>query len=205
MDGHPLLKVSNDVFPKPGDAPINHPAGHVDIAERKDSVWREDCCPLAVNAIVLPEKRGCRVDKIACNSAGWLAAGLPVEHSFLKGIIMKVLIIFNREPYDMTDVSWNGLRLAGTLLKNGHDIRLFLMNDAVDMARDVCKPPQGYDQDLVQMLKELIADGATVRVCGTCMTRCGIHANQPYFDGAEKSTMQALSEWVIDSDKVLTF
>ena len=118
---------------------------------------------------------------------------------------MKVLIIFNREPYDMTDVSWNGLRLARTLLKNGHDIRIFLMNDAVDMARDVCKPPQGYDQDLVKMLKELIADGATVRVCGTCMARCGIHANQPYFDGAEKSTLQSLSEWVIDSDKVLTF
>ncbi len=55
------------------------------------------------------------------------------------------------------------------------------------------------------MLKELIADGATVRVCGTCMARCGIHASQPYFEGAEKSTMQALSEWVIDSDKVLTF
>ena len=46
---------------------------------------------------------------------------------------MKVLIIFNREPYDMTDVSWNGLRLARTLLKNGHDIRIFLMNDAVDV------------------------------------------------------------------------
>ena len=55
------------------------------------------------------------------------------------------------------------------------------------------------------MLKELIADGATVRVCGTCMACCGIHASQPYFEGAEKSTMQALSEWVIDSDKVLTF
>lgn len=68
----------------------------------------------------------------------------------LKGVIMKVLIVFNREPYDMTDVSWNGLRLAKTLLKNGHDIRIFLMNDAVDMVRDVCIPPDGYDQDLVQ-------------------------------------------------------
>ena len=77
---------------------------------------------------------------------------------------MKVLIIFNREPYDMTDVSWNGLRLAKTLQKNGHDIRIFLMNDAVDLARDVCKPPEAYDQDLVQILKELIVDGAAVRV-----------------------------------------
>lgn len=118
---------------------------------------------------------------------------------------MKVLIIFNREPYDNTDVTWNGLRLAGQLVESGQDVRIFLMNDAVDMARDACKPPDGYDQDLSRMLKELIARNVTVKVCGTCMARCGIYKNQPYFDGAEKSTMQALTEWVIDSDKVLTF
>lgn len=118
---------------------------------------------------------------------------------------MKVLIVFNREPYDSTDVTWNGLRLANTLLKNGHDVRLFLMNDAVDMARDICKPPENYDQDLSQMLRELIAQGVAVRVCGTCMARCGIYKNYPYFEGAEKSTMQALSEWVVECDRVLTF
>lgn len=56
---------------------------------------------------------------------------------------MKTLIIFNREPYDNTDVTWNGLRLADKLLEAGSEVRLFLMNDAVDMARDVCRPPGG--------------------------------------------------------------
>jgi uncharacterized protein involved in oxidation of intracellular sulfur len=37
------------------------------------------------------------------------------------------------------------------------------------------------------------------------MARCGLYRNHPYFDGAEHSTLQALSEWVVDSDKVLTF
>lgn len=78
------------------------------------------------------------------------------------------------------------------------------MNDAVDMARDVCRPPEGYDQDLSQMLKTLITRGVPVKVCGTCMARCGIYKNH-HFDGAEKSTMPALAEWVIDSDKVITF
>jgi len=118
---------------------------------------------------------------------------------------MKVLILFNREPYDGTDVTWNGLRLAGALQKNGQEVRIFLMNDAVDMARDVCTPPVGYDQDLSRMLKDLIAAGVKVRVCGTCMARCGIHKNHPYFEGAEHSTMQALSEWVVDSDRVISF
>ncbi len=118
---------------------------------------------------------------------------------------MKVLIIFNREPYDGTDVTFNGLRLAANLREKGAQVRIFLMNDSVDMARDLCQMPEGYDQDLSQMLKDLIAKGVPVKVCGSCQVRCGIYKNHPYFKGAEKSTMEALSDWVIESDRVLTF
>ncbi|NLC69946.1 MAG: DsrE family protein [Desulfuromonadaceae bacterium] len=118
---------------------------------------------------------------------------------------MKILIIFNREPYDGTDITWNGLRLAGKLAETDQEVRIFLMNDSVDMARDVCKPPEGYDQDLSNMLKVIISRGVPVKVCGTCMARCGVYKNHPYFEGAAKATMAELAEWVIDSDKVLTF
>jgi uncharacterized protein involved in oxidation of intracellular sulfur len=118
---------------------------------------------------------------------------------------MKILFILNHEPYNGTDVTWNALRLAYNLLKDKQDIRIFLMNDSVDLARDICKKPESYDQDLVEMLKGLIANGAIVKVCGTCMARCGIFKNEPYYHGASKSTMQDLTDWVIDSDKVLTF
>lgn len=118
---------------------------------------------------------------------------------------MSILIVFNREPYDNTDVTWNGLRLASQLLDTGNEVRIFLMNDSVDMARDVCVAPDHYDQDLRQMLKDLIARGITVKVCGTCMARCGIYKNHPYFEGAQEATMQELAEWVVTSEKVLTF
>lgn len=118
---------------------------------------------------------------------------------------MKILFIFNREPYDSTDVTWNGLRLAENLTESGADVRIFLMNDAVDLARDACVKPDTYDQDLGEMLKGLIALGAEVKVCGTCMARCGMYKNQPYFDGALKSTMPELAAWVSESDKILTF
>ena len=118
---------------------------------------------------------------------------------------MKILIVFNRPPYDNTDVTWNGLRLVDKLLDKGQEVRIFLMNDSVDMARDACKPPEGYDQDLSQMLKDLINRNVEVKVCGTCMARCGIHINQPYFEGAKTSTMPELAAWIIDSDRVLTF
>ncbi len=77
---------------------------------------------------------------------------------------MKILIIFNHEPYDGTDVTWNGLRLADKLVEGGSEVRIFLMNDAVDLARDACRPPEAYEQDLSGMLKALIARGVTVRV-----------------------------------------
>jgi uncharacterized protein involved in oxidation of intracellular sulfur len=79
------------------------------------------------------------------------------------------------------------------------------MNDSVDLARDVCKPPEGYDQGLSQMLRDLIANNVSVKVCGTGMAHCGIYKNHPYFEGAAKSTMGELDDWVTDSDKVITF
>ncbi len=118
---------------------------------------------------------------------------------------MNILIVFNRPPYDGTDVTWNGLRLAGKLAEQGHAVRIFLMNDAVDLARESCRPPEHYDQDLVSLLKNLIARGVAVKVCGTCMARCGLHRNEPYYAGANQATMGELAEWVASSEKVLTF
>lgn len=118
---------------------------------------------------------------------------------------MTVLIVFNRAPYDGTDVAWNGLRLAGKLAENGQTVRIFLMNDSVDLARESCRAPAGYDQDLVAMLKALIAKGMAVKVCGTCMARCGLHKNEPYYVGATQATMADLAEWVAASNRILTF
>lgn len=123
----------------------------------------------------------------------------------MEGRRMSILIIFNRAPYDGTDVNWNGLRLAEKLFEAGQEIQIFLMNDAVDMARDMSKPPEGYDQDLSRMLKDLITRQIPVKVCGTFMARCGIYKNRPYFEGAEKSTMTELAEWVVHTDKIITF
>lgn len=53
---------------------------------------------------------------------------------------MKILLIFNHAPYDANDITWNELRLADKLVDAGSKVRLFLMNEAVDMARDACAP-----------------------------------------------------------------
>jgi len=117
---------------------------------------------------------------------------------------MKILLVFNRPPYDGTDVTWNGLRLAEQLLQADSQVNVFLMNDSVDLARDVTKPPEGYF-DLGQMLKGLIGKGVPVKVCGTCKARCGIHKGEPYFDGAREAKMTELAQWIQQADKVISF
>jgi len=99
-----------------------------------------------------------------------------------------VLLVFNRNLYDGTDITWNGLRLAEQLLNAGLDVKIFLMNDSVDLAHDITEPPEGYF-DLGKMLKEIISKNVPVKVCGTCKVRCGIHQGEPYFDGAREAKM----------------
>jgi len=84
------------------------------------------------------------------------------------------------------------------------EVNIFLMNDSVDLAREITKPPEDYF-DLVQMLKELIAKDIPVKVCGTCNVRCGIHKREPYFEGAQEAKMTELAQWIKEADKVISF
>ncbi|MDY6820511.1 MAG: DsrE family protein, partial [Deferribacterota bacterium] len=117
----------------------------------------------------------------------------------------KVLIILNDYPYDGSDKSWNALRLAEKLNSEKHTVRIFLINDSIDLAKDATKKPEGSPYDLVKMLKELIKDGVKVKACATCMNRCGKHKNEPYFTKNIKGHMVDLSNWIITSDKVVNF
>lgn len=44
---------------------------------------------------------------------------------------VNILFIFNRQPYDGTDVTWNGLRLAGKPADGGNEVRLSPMSHSV--------------------------------------------------------------------------
>ena len=116
-----------------------------------------------------------------------------------------ITIILNHQPYDGSDVTWNALRLASTLYTGGESVNIFLMNDAVDLARDKTLKPDSYDHDLVLMLKKMYESGVVLQVCATCSARCGIYKNEPYFDKKVSSTMQVLADWVSQSKQVLTF
>lgn len=116
---------------------------------------------------------------------------------------MSLLLVISNPPYDGTDVAWNALRLADTALGEGLDVRMFLMNDAVDLAHPASRPA-GSEFDLTQMLGDLIGKGAAVRLCKTCLTRCGIGGGDTIPD-AQIAGMKDLVQWITDSDKVVSF
>lgn len=118
---------------------------------------------------------------------------------------MSVLIILNKTPYDGGDSTWNAIRLAQNLLERKLQVNIFLMNDAVDLAKEACRKPDHYEHDLVIELKKLVNHGAVLKACGNCKTRCGKFKDEPYYDSNLKSTMYELSDWVISNDKVISF
>jgi len=78
-----------------------------------------------------------------------------------------------------------------------------LMGDAVTCAVPNQSTPQGY-YNIEQMLKVIISRGGLVKTCGTCSEARGIEGLK-LIDGVEISTMSQLKDWVVESDKVLTF
>lgn len=117
---------------------------------------------------------------------------------------MKILILINDAPYG-TEKAYNGLRLANQLGKDHEtaEVRIFLMADAAGCAIANQNTPNGY-YNIERMLKLAILKGSKVKICGSCADARGLK-NVPLIEGAELSTMAELTNWVVDSDKVLVF
>ena len=116
---------------------------------------------------------------------------------------MKTLVICNDPPYG-SERSWNGLRLAGSLARrDGVEVRVFLMGDAVGCAVAGQKVPDGY-YHLDRMLEGAARHGADFGCCGTCLDARGI-TDEALVKGAHRSTLEELTDWTVWADKVVTF
>jgi len=113
-----------------------------------------------------------------------------------------VLVVLSHSPYD-GDTIWNALRLASTLQSQSVAVRVFVMNDATDLVRQGAMP-EGAEFDLQAMLRGLLPRGGRVKVCPTCVTRCGMHSGD-VLPEVVMAGMGDLATWVVESDRTLTF
>jgi uncharacterized protein involved in oxidation of intracellular sulfur len=116
---------------------------------------------------------------------------------------MKILMILNDAPYGI-ERTYNALRIAGTLARReGVELKIFLMGDAVVAATAGQVVPAGY-YNAQTMLGGPIKRGAAVGVCGTCMAARAVQESS-LAGGAHRSSMEELTDWIVWADKVIAY
>jgi uncharacterized protein involved in oxidation of intracellular sulfur len=113
-----------------------------------------------------------------------------------------VTMILQDPPYG-TEKVWNALRVAQALTAVESRVNLFLLGDAVGVAKQGQDVPKGY-YNLSEMLQHLIAKGAEVRACGTRCKARGL-TTEDLASGISIGVMADLARWIKDSDQALTF
>lgn len=115
---------------------------------------------------------------------------------------MKILFLLNDAPYG-TDKNYNALRTAIQLQKQDEKIKVYvyLMSDAVLSAIEGQTVKQG-SYNVGSMLTEILSGGGEVKVCTSCAESRGV--KKP-IEGAMLGTLGDLTNWVVDSDKVLSW
>ena len=106
---------------------------------------------------------------------------------------MKIgIMIETREP----EKAWNGLRFAITAKKSGHETRVFLMSEGVEV-NQIDHPTY----DAANKLQDYLDLGGELMACGTCMESRGKE------DGATcpMSSMLDFLQIVEWADKTVTF
>lgn len=112
------------------------------------------------------------------------------------------LFILNDAPYG-NERAYNALRLSAALAgKDGEQVRLFLMADAVACAKRGQKVPEGYYN--VQLMLGKVLRKGEVALCGTCMDARGLREDE-LVAGAARATLAQLADWTASADKVLVF
>lgn len=115
-----------------------------------------------------------------------------------------ILIIVNDAPYG-SERLFNALRLAIQLNEQEcppAKVKLFLLSDAITAVLPKQSPSEGYN--IQQMLDIVIAQGSEVKFCGSCMHARGL-TGLAVIEGCQVATMDDLAQWVLVTDKTVTF
>jgi uncharacterized protein involved in oxidation of intracellular sulfur len=116
---------------------------------------------------------------------------------------VRTLFILNDPPYG-SERCYNALRLAASLAtREGEQVWVYLMGDAGSGAKAGQEVPKGY-YNVEAMLRLILSYGGTVGACGTCLEARGL-AEGELIDGVQKCTLQVLTDWMQEADRVIPF
>jgi uncharacterized protein involved in oxidation of intracellular sulfur len=111
-------------------------------------------------------------------------------------------------PYGKERV-YTALRFSLVALHEGHQVNLFLFEDAVFAAKRGQRPPEMPVGDAgmpncEELLRASIQEGLKVKACRVCTAERGLSQDEVVED-VEAGSMADLVGWVVNSDKTVTF
>jgi len=119
-------------------------------------------------------------------------------------------VVIAEAPYGQ-ERPYTTLRFVMAALNAGHSVNLFVLEDAVCMAKKGQAPaelPGLLEQDKMPKIEEMLASaikqGAIVRLCGVCCGERGL-TQEELVDGAQIGSMRNLVDWAANGDKVMFF
>jgi uncharacterized protein involved in oxidation of intracellular sulfur len=106
---------------------------------------------------------------------------------------MKIgIILETKEP----EKAWNAFRFAVTAKKHGHEVKLFLMGEAVE-----CEGLTHEKYNVDEQLKAFVNAGGEILACGTCLKSRQLNET----DACPISTMNDCVNLVVWAEKTVTF
>jgi tRNA 2-thiouridine synthesizing protein D len=111
-------------------------------------------------------------------------------------------------PYGKQRV-YTALRFSLVALHEGHQVNLFLFEDAVFAAKRGQKPPEmpvgeAGMPNCEQLLGAAMQEGLTVKSCRVCSAERGLRSEE-MLAGVESASMLDLVNWVVQSDRTVFF
>ena len=106
---------------------------------------------------------------------------------------MKIGIILETKEYEK---AWNAFRFANTALKAGHQVKVFLLGEAVE-----CEQLTHEKYNVAEQLTTFVEAKGIVMACGTCLKSRNLEGSE----ACPVSTMNDCLQMVEWADKVVTF
>lgn len=106
---------------------------------------------------------------------------------------MKTGIILETKEFEK---AWNAFRFAVTARKQGHEVKVFLMGEAVE-----CEGLTHEKFNVDEQLKTFVSIGGKILACGTCLKSRQLNATE----ACPISTMADCINMVVWADKTVTF
>jgi len=106
---------------------------------------------------------------------------------------MKIGIILETKELEK---AWNAFRFAVTAKKQGHEVKVFLMGEAVE-----CEGLMHDKYNVDEQLKSFVNAGGEILSCGTCLKSRQLNSTE----ACPISTMVDCVNVVVWADKTVTF